>query len=187
MNESTQHNQSAQQHHLVLITGNMASGKSSVAQGLAQRLPYSVHVRGDAFRRMIVNGRAEMGSVLSSEAEHQLHLRYRIATNVARAYFEAGFNVVLQDVIIGSGLTTVLTHLQGLPLTTIVLCPRPEIIAARDQAREKTAYGDLNTVLAFDRILREDTPRLGTWIDSSDQSVPETVDHILRLLSAGAP
>jgi predicted kinase len=46
---------------IVLITGNMAAGKSSVAQALAERLPRSVHLRGDAFRRMIVNGRAEIG------------------------------------------------------------------------------------------------------------------------------
>lgn len=43
---------------VILITGNMAAGKSSVAQALAERLPQSIHPRGDVFRRMIVNGRA---------------------------------------------------------------------------------------------------------------------------------
>ena len=42
-----------------LITGMMASGKSTVAQALAERLPRSVHVRGDLFRRMIVSGRVD--------------------------------------------------------------------------------------------------------------------------------
>ena len=42
---------------VILITGNMAAGKSSVAQSLAERLPKSVHLRGDVFRRMIVSGR----------------------------------------------------------------------------------------------------------------------------------
>ena len=45
---------------IVLITGAMAAGKSSLAQALAERLPCSVHLRGDSFRRMIVSGRAEM-------------------------------------------------------------------------------------------------------------------------------
>lgn len=43
-----------------LLTGIMASGKSTVAQLLAERLPRAAHVRGDAFRRMIVTGRRDM-------------------------------------------------------------------------------------------------------------------------------
>ena len=44
---------------VIVITGIMAAGKSTVAQILAERLPRSVHVRGDVFRRMIISGRAE--------------------------------------------------------------------------------------------------------------------------------
>lgn len=42
---------------MILITGIMASGKSTVAQLLAERLDRSVHLRGDMFRKMIVNDR----------------------------------------------------------------------------------------------------------------------------------
>src|SRR5262245_29310698 len=70
---------------IILITGNMASGKSSVAQALAERLPKSVHLRGDLFRRMIVNGQAEMGFTLSAEAERQLFLRYQLGDSIARS------------------------------------------------------------------------------------------------------
>jgi deoxyadenosine/deoxycytidine kinase len=38
-----------QDAQVILITGNMAAGKSSVAQALAERLPKSVHLRGDVF------------------------------------------------------------------------------------------------------------------------------------------
>jgi dephospho-CoA kinase len=41
-------------HGIVLITGIQADGKSTVAQMLAERLPRSVHLRGDLFRRAIV-------------------------------------------------------------------------------------------------------------------------------------
>ena len=47
-------------NRIYLITGVMASGKSTVAQLLAERLPRAVHLRGDVFRRMIVSGREEM-------------------------------------------------------------------------------------------------------------------------------
>ena len=41
---------------VILITGVMAAGKSTVAQALAARLPMSVHLRGDRFSSSIVNG-----------------------------------------------------------------------------------------------------------------------------------
>lgn len=38
---------------VILITGAMAAGKSSLAHALAERLPQSVHLRGDIFRCMM--------------------------------------------------------------------------------------------------------------------------------------
>jgi adenylylsulfate kinase-like enzyme len=168
---------------LILITGIMAAGKSSVAQALAERLPRSVHLRGDGFRRMIVNGRAEMGFELSEEAYDQLRLRYRIAATVAEMYLNAGFTVVYQDIIIGSGLADVVQSLQHLPLHVVVLCPSPDIVAKRDAARGKTGYGDAAAVENFARVLQAETPRLGLWLDNSDLTVAETVDGILANLS----
>jgi adenylylsulfate kinase-like enzyme len=57
---------------VVLVTGIQAAGKSTAAQLLAERLPRSVHVRGDLFRRMVVNGRADMTPEPSIEALRQL-------------------------------------------------------------------------------------------------------------------
>jgi len=82
---------------IVLITGISAAGKSTVAQMLAERLPRSVHLRGDVFRRMIVGGRADMTSAPSEEAERQLSLRYRLTASVCDAYFDEGFTVIAQD------------------------------------------------------------------------------------------
>ncbi|MDL2264172.1 hypothetical protein LJC31_05920 [Synergistaceae bacterium OttesenSCG-928-I11] len=53
---------------IFLITGVMASGKSTVAELLARRFEKSVHLRGDIFRKMIVSGREEMSEKPSSEA-----------------------------------------------------------------------------------------------------------------------
>ncbi len=168
---------------LILITGIMAAGKSTVAQALAERLPKSVHLRGDLFRRMIVNGRAEMGFDLTEEALRQLHLRYHLAPLVAAQYLAAGFTVVYQDILIGAGLTEMLPAYAELPLHLVVLCPDPTAVAAREAARPKTGYGDPAEIALFDRVLRSDSPRLGLWIDSTELSVAETVDQILANLA----
>ena len=168
---------------IILITGNMAAGKSTIAQALAERLPNSVHLRGDLFRRMIVNGQAEMSFELSAEAQQQLSLRYRLAAQVAKGYFHAGFTVVYQDIIIGPALAEMLSTFQGFPFSIVVLCPRAEIVAARESRRSKTGYPNDAAIRAFDRVLRQETPRSGYWLDSSDLTVAETVDMILRQLA----
>jgi predicted kinase len=167
---------------VMLITGTMAAGKSSVAQALAERLPKSVHLRGDVFRRMIVSGRAEMTVQLLAKAERQLWLRYRLAAAAADLYMQAGFTVVYQDIIIGPILAAVIALYRPHPLSVIVLCPRPEVVAARDAARAKTGYADPFVVHEFDRIVRGETPRIGYWLDNSDLTITETVDRILEHL-----
>jgi cytidylate kinase len=167
---------------ILLITGIMAAGKSSVAQRLAERLARSVHLRGDLFRRMIVNGQAEMELELSAEAYAQLRLRYQLAVSVAKQYRAAGFTVVYQDIVIGKELPKIIAEFAGEPLYVVVLCPTPDAIAAREAGRGKTGYTPNFTVADFDRSFRAETPRVGLWLDSSELSVDETVDAILANL-----
>ena len=160
----------------------MAAGKSTVAQALAERLPRSVHLRGDIFRRMIVNGRADMGFELSDDALAQLQLRYRLAATVALEYLAAGFTVVYQDIVIGQALVETVERLCGHPLYVIVLRPNPEAVIAREAGRSKRGYRDHAEVFDFDRVLRAATPRLGLWLDTSSWTVEETVAQILARL-----
>jgi predicted kinase len=164
---------------LFIITGAMAAGKSTVAESLARRLERSVHLRGDVFRKMIVNGAAVMGPELSPEASRQLALRHRLACEVAEGYIEAGFSVVYQDILVGLSLQEVAERLRHLSPAIIVLVSRPDILAQRDQAREKTGYGEHFPPTVLASVLEHGTPRLGLWIDTSDMSVAEVVERIL--------
>jgi predicted kinase len=163
---------------VVLISGIMAAGKSTVAELLARRLPRSVHLRGDLFRRMIVGGRAEPTAELSPEAWRQLQLRYELAAAAADRYAAAGFTVVLQDVVLGAELPAMIERIRHRPLAVVVLAPRPEVVAARERDRPKQGYGDW-PVADLDAGFRADTPRIGLWLDSSAQTPAETVDEIL--------
>jgi chloramphenicol 3-O-phosphotransferase len=168
---------------IILITGIMASGKSTVAQALAERLPKSVHLRGDIFRRMIVNGRLEMAPGAPDEALKQLQLRYELAALTADRYCDAGFTVVYQDVIIGPILTDVVERLKrNRRVAVVVLAPSPEVVAQREAGRGKTGYGEWTPAM-LDHGLRNDTPRIGLWLDTSALSVAQTVDAILAQLT----
>lgn len=163
---------------VLLITGIQASGKSTVAQLVAEQLPRSAHLRGDRFRRMVVGGRADMTPDPSPEAVRQLQLRHRLTAEVADRYFEAGFTVVAQDIVLGSHLTEMTEAIRSRPLLVVVLAPQPDAVAAREAGRAKTAYRDYS-VADLDGALRRETPRIGLWLDTTDQTPAQTAAEVL--------
>ncbi|TDV54106.1 AAA domain-containing protein [Actinophytocola oryzae] len=162
----------------MLLTGIQAAGKSTVAQLLAERLDRAVHLRGDVFRRMVVSGRADMTPDPSEEAMRQLRLRYRLTAIAADEYFRAGFTVVAQDVVLGEVLGDMVHLIRPRPLLVVVLAPRAEAVLARETARAKNSYDEW-TVTQLDQGLRTGTPRIGLWLDTSDQTPEQTVEEIL--------
>jgi chloramphenicol 3-O-phosphotransferase len=167
----------------VVITGAMAAGKSTIAQGLAARLPRAVHVRGDVFRRMIVSGRAAMDAPLGEAARAQLRLRHRLAALVTDEYVRAGFTSVVQDLYLGDDLPDFLRLLSSRPVHLVVLAPEPDVLSACDSSRASPAYGAWSAE-EFHRLVVAETPRIGLWLDTSGLTVEATVERVLSELPA---
>ncbi|MFE8913836.1 AAA family ATPase [Streptomyces globisporus] len=165
---------------VLVLSGISAAGKSTVAQALAERLDRSVHVRGDFFRRMIVNGQVNMTADPEPEALAQLRLRHRLAAASADAYCQAGFTAILQDILLGEHLQEITETIRSRPLAVVVLAPNPDAVLAREEKRAKTGYGPDWQPKDLDSVLRGSTPEIGLWLDTSDQTVDQTVDEILK-------
>lgn len=162
---------------VIVITGVMAAGKSTIAQALAERLPRSAHVRGDEFRRSVVSGRVEMAA--DGTGTDQLWLRYRLSAMVADEYAAAGFAAIVQDVILGADVPKYVELLKTDRRYLVTLAPRPDVVAAREAARPKSGYGGEWPVGSLQRYLVEAPADLGLWLDSSGQTPGQTVDTIL--------
>lgn len=166
---------------LFVISGVQAAGKSTVARMLAGHLPKAVCVPGDAIRSMVVSGRVEMSPDAGDEALGQLRLRYAGALAVAAVYLRAGFDVVVEDVIIGEVLTDFLAMVPVEEFHLVFLDPAVEAIADREEGRSKAAYGDGDrwSIEGLRRVLHEETDRIGLWLDSTHLSAEQTVDRVL--------
>lgn len=114
----------------------------------------------------------------STEALRQLRLRYRIAALAADEYAAAGFTVVVEDVVAGPLLTEAVELVRSRPLHVVVLLPSVETVAARETARDQTGYARFS-VEQLHRGFAAGTPRLGLWLDTSQQAPEQTVEEIL--------
>ena len=130
---------------------------------------------------MFVVGRIPMEPNAGPEALEQLDLRYRLAAQTADAFADAGYVTIVQDNVYGDYLTRFVERIRFRPLHVVVLVPRPDVVAAREAGRAKTAYRPGSwSIEGLDEELRERTPRIGLWLDTSDQTPEETVDVILQ-------
>lgn len=163
-----------------VVTGAMASGKSTVAQALSERFERSVHLRGDIFRKMIVHGAVEMGPDLDADARAQLSLRQDIAVAAIRLYAQAGFTVVYQDILVGDDLERVAASLAELAPRVVMLAPSPAILAERDAARHKQGYGPGFPLEVLANAIDATPDDLGLKLDTSHMSAQETVDAIME-------
>ena len=163
---------------LYVISGVMAAGKSTVARMLAGRLPRAVCVSGDAIRAMVVSGRVEMSPDAGADALGQLVLRYQGALAVAGVYLAARFDVVVEDVIVGPLLRDFLALVPVEEFHLVFLDPAAKAIGEREQGRGKTGYGAW-PIEGLQRVLREETDRIGLWLDSTGLTAEQTVDRIL--------
>jgi chloramphenicol 3-O-phosphotransferase len=130
---------------------------------------------------VIVKNRKEVQPNAGKDEMDQLLLRYRLAAQSADAYFQAGFTVVVQDVVIGPMLNDFISFIQSRPFYVVVLCPNSSVVTQREDARLKKGYGAW-TVEELDSLLRNETPRIGMWLDSSELTPEETVNEIITRL-----
>ena len=170
---------------LFVISGVSASGKSTVARLLAERFERGVCVPGDAIRTMIVSGRADMRPDSGEDALRQLALRYAGALSVADVFLNGGFDVVVEDVIVGSILREFLGLVPVPEFHLVFLDPDAATIERRERKRGRVAYGPGRWSLGgLQVLLRQETDRIGLWLDTTGQSAEQTVDFILANLDA---
>ena len=170
----------------VLVIGVQGAGKSAVGRLLAERCRRGAFIEGDVLWKMVVGGRVDMAATPDAEAERQLALRYAHGALLAASFVTAGFVAVHADNVYGPAVAEQLARFP-VPRSLVVLRPRPDVVERRERERGTDAYAPWTAQLGsrqaaieqFDRWLAE-SPAVGLWLDTSDLTVDETVEHILE-------
>jgi predicted kinase len=169
---------------VVVLTGVQAAGKSTIAALLARQFERGVHIEADVLQRMIVSGAqwVKEPQEPSGEPARQLRLRLKNMCMLAKSFYDAGFSVVLDDLIIGERWQQLQEDLADVPFSLVVLVPNREIVQQRDSTRSKPTLG-AEWAVYLDTALRNTMTGLGLWVDNSGQTSLETATYILQKLS----
>lgn len=171
---------------IIVVTGIMGAGKSTVSRMLAACFERGAHVEADILQSMIVSGDAwatetsRPGEPLKPETARQLRLRLRNACVVARNLQHDGFTVVIDDIIVGERWHHLREDLAGAPFHLVVLAPNVDAVIRREAWRGT----NLSEAWAhyLDGEIRSTMAGIGMWVDSADQTARETTDEIIRRL-----
>jgi chloramphenicol 3-O-phosphotransferase len=162
---------------IVVISGMQGAGKTTVARRLATRLPNCAHIEADELTKLIVSGRRwPEAREMSAEASLQLRLRLQQGCLLARSFLETGFSAVFDDIIMGARLDELLLDMTGQAFYFVMLTPSLEAVIERERGRGSRQYEAWGWM---DDEVRNHTRRIGLWLDTTAQSVEETVDEVL--------
>ncbi|CAM3669011.1 AAA family ATPase [Deinococcus saxicola] len=167
-----------------VLSGSPGVGKSSVAHALLQHYPRGLHLPVDNLRELVVSGLVHPSLDSPPEATRQFALARRAAAFHARLYAEAGFAVVVDDVLWPADLKAMRVHWNGLDVRPVFLCPTLEVTQARNAARTSKTFDTLNLVPMI-AVLHPSMPpadyEKAGWqvLDTSDLSVEQSVALLL--------
>jgi guanylate kinase len=164
-----------------LITGPAGTGKSSAARALAEKFDRSAVIDVDQFREMVIGGYVRPWPH-SDEVEIQLSLSAKNASDIAHNFLEQGFSVFIDDVVGRKLLEQYSGYFKDKDFKTFLLLPSLESLLKRFDDRGEDKELRARTHDLYERFSRKKDELHWVVIDSSNQTLEETVEEMYNLI-----
>lgn len=170
---------------ICFITGPCAAGKSTVGKMLAEHNSFkkATFIQVDEIRRTVWQGYAPPFPETPASRE-QLKLAAKATAAVAKLYYEAGFCVFIEEVLEPWLLSIYTKELDGCNVNTVCLLPSDSELMKRDKSRSESEQMGNRCLELWNSFKEWSQSEKWDVLDSSNQSVEETVEKALVCLKA---
>lgn len=167
---------------ICLITGPAGVGKSTIAELLVKKFAKTALVDVDYIRHAVKNG-YKKPYPHTKEIERQIFLAAKNAIALAKNFNDAGFSVVIDDVVTGEKkLNYYISQTKGYNFFVFLLMCDKNILKQRDRGRpkgEQMGVRALQLHEEFAKRLKEDK---WTVINTNSKTQKETLREILKTI-----
>lgn len=164
---------------MVMFTGPAGAGKTTLARAWCTTRHHAVHVELDEVRHLIVSGLADPQSAGPVQAE-QYGTSVAACCALIREFVRAGYDVAVDDAVDPAAFERHwVPRLEGIEYSVVTVCPNLETVLKRSAGRPKQVRPD---------VVRDQHAAASQWptgqtIDTSEQSVGESLEAVHRLLA----